>query len=157
MTAQFTEILQLRGEKLSLCSQPLDGYLDSAANPIKFESTSTALWRGYVGSWTIENDRLYLTKLSGNTQTDEGLKKVVLTDMFPGYPDGVFAHWYTGEMRCPQGELLKYVHGGYASSYEKDLFIDVCQGVVVGESVVENGQSESTVKKGYVLAGLTNF
>ena len=93
MTAQFTEILHLRGEKLSLCSQPLDGYLDSAANPIKFESTSTALWRGYVGSWTIENDRLYLTKLSGNTQTDEGLKKVVLTDLFPGYPDGVFAHW----------------------------------------------------------------
>jgi hypothetical protein len=77
--------------------------------------------------------------------------------MFPGYPDGVFAHWYTGEMRCPQGELLKYVHGGYASSYEKDLFIDVRQGVVVGERVVENGQSESTVKKGYVLAGLTNF
>jgi len=157
MTAQFTEILHLRGEKLSLCSQPLDGYLDSAANPIKFEATSTALWRGYVGSWTIENDRLYLTKLSGNTQTDEGLKKVDLTDMFPGYPDGVFAHWYTGEMRCPQGELLKYVHGGYASSYEKDLFIDVRQGVVVGERVVENGQSESTVKKGYVLAGLTNF
>jgi hypothetical protein len=157
MTAQFTEILQLRGEELSLCSQPLDGYLDSAANPIKFKATSTALWRGYVGSWTIENDRLYLTKLSGNTQTDEGLKKVVLTDMFPGYPDGVFAHWYTGEMRCPQGELLKYVHGGYASSYEKDLFIDVRQGVVVGERVVENGQSESTVKKGYVLAGLTNF
>ena len=157
MTAQFTEILHLRGEKLSLCSQPLDGYLDSAANPIKFEATSTALWRGYVGSWTIENERLYLTKLSGNTQTDEGLKKVVLTDLFPGYPDGVFAHWYTGEMRCPQGELLKYVHGGYASSYEKDLFIDVRQGVVVGERVVENGQSESTVKKGYVLAGLTNF
>jgi hypothetical protein len=157
MTAQFTEILHLRGEELSLCSQPLDGYLDSAANPIKFKATSTALWRGYVGSWTIENDRLYLTKLSGNTQTDEGLKKVVLTDMFPGYPDGVFAHWYTGEMRCPQGELLKYVHGGYASSYEKDLFIDVRQGVVVGERVVENGQSESTVKKGYVLAGLTNF
>ena len=157
MTAQFAEILHLRGEKLSLCSQPLDGYLDSAANPIKFESTSTALWRGYVGSWTIENDRLYLTKLSGNTQTDEGLKKVALTDMFPGYPDGVFAHWYTGEMRCPQGELLKYVHGGYASSYEKDLFIDVRQGVVVGERVVENGQSESPVKKGYVLAGLTNF
>ena len=47
MTAQFAEILHLRGEKLSLCSQPLDGYLDSAANPIKFESTSTALWRGY--------------------------------------------------------------------------------------------------------------
>ena len=157
MTAQFSEILHLRGEKLSLCSQPLDSYLDSAANPIKFEATSTALWRGYVGSWTIENNRLYLTKLSGNTQTDEGLKKVVLTDMFPGYPDGVFAHWYTGEMRCPQGELLKYVHGGYASSYEKDLFIDVRQGVVVGERVVENGQSESTVKKGYVLAGLTNF
>lgn len=157
MTAQFSEILHLRGEKLSLCSQPLDGYLDSAANPIKFEATSSALWRGYVGSWTIENDRLYLIKLSGNTQTDEGLKKVVLTDMFPGYPDGVFAHWYTGEMRCPQGELLKYVHGGYASSYEKDLFIDVRQGVVVGERVVENGQSESAVKKGYVLAGLTNF
>jgi hypothetical protein len=42
----------------------------------------------------------------------------------------VFAHWYCGTIRAPQGKLLKYEHGGYASEYERDLLIRVRKGIV---------------------------
>lgn len=34
-------------------------------NP-RFESNCTALWRGYVGSWEIVDDRLLTTKSTGS-------------------------------------------------------------------------------------------
>lgn len=142
MTAQFTELLLLRGEKLSLCTEPLAQYLETGGNRIKFDAEWTACWRGYVGTWTIEAERLYLVKLKGTSRTSAGWLERSLADLFPDYPDGVFAHWYTGELRCSRGQLLNYVHGGYASQYEQDLFIDVVRGVVTNERLVVNGVAE---------------
>ena len=142
MTAQYTERLLLRGEKLSLCTEPLAPYLESGANQITFDANTSACWRGYQGTWAIESDRLYLVKLQGGSVTNEGWVERSLADLFPQYPDGVFAHWYTGELRCSKGQLLNYVHGGYASQYEQDLSIEVVRGVVVSERLVVNGVAE---------------
>jgi len=168
MTAQCSEYLLLRGERLSLCTQPLAPYLETGGNPIKLDAASTACWRGYVGTWAIEGglkgaleggfegDRLYLVKLKGTSRTEAGWLERSLADLFPDYPDGVFAHWFTGELRCPRGKLLKYVHGGYASRYEQDLFINVVRGVVVGERVVINGVAEPDATDGYTVAASTS-
>ena len=142
MTAQYTERLLLRGEKLSLCTEPLASYLESGVSRITFDAETSACWRGYEGTWAIESDRLYLVKLQGGSVTNEGWVERSLADLFPEYPDGVFAHWYTGELRCSKGQLLNYVHGGYASQYEQDLFIEVVRGVVVSERLVINGIAE---------------
>ena len=143
MTAQCPETLLLRGEKLSLCTEPLAPYLESGATQIAFDAETSACWRGYEGTWAIESDRLYLVKLQGGSVTNEGWVERSLADLFPGYPDGVFAHWYTGELRCSKGQLLNYVHGGYASQYEQDLFIEVVRGVVVSERLVVNDVGEA--------------
>jgi hypothetical protein len=55
---------------------------------------------------------------------------VGLADVFPGC-DKVFAHWFTGELRCPQGAQLKYRHMGYGSVYEYDLLMEFKQGILV--------------------------
>jgi hypothetical protein len=156
MTAQFTETLLLRGEKLSLCTEPLATYLETGGNRIKFDAEWTACWRGYQGTWTIEGRRLYLVELEGTSRTGAGWLKRSLADLFPDYPDGVFAHWYTGELRCTKGKLLKYVHGGYASNYEQDVFIDVVRGVVVRERLVVNGVAEQDAPSGYAVAASTS-
>ena len=142
MTAQFSETLLLRGETLALCTEPLAPYLETGASRITFDAETTACWRGYDGTWAIEGNRLYLVKLEGTSLTAVGWLKRSLADLFPDYPDGVFAHWYTGELRCTKGKLLKYVHGGYASSYEQDLFIEIVRGEVVAERIVVNGIAE---------------
>lgn len=151
MTAQFTENLQYKGEKHRLCSKPLGPFLASSASTLKFHATSSALWRGYIGTWCIENDRLYLAKLKGWVLTDNVESEVGLEALFPDYPDGVFAHWFTGELRCPSGALLNYAHGGYLSTYEKDLFFRVQRGVVVEERVVVNGQAEPVTSEDFEL------
>ena len=141
MTAQATEILLFEGEELSLCNEPLEHFLDNQPPPVKFMSPHTALWRGYIGTWSIEGERLYLKSIKA-TILDEvsgELQKVGLDAVFPGFPDGVFAHWFSGELRCARGALLKYVHGGFGSVYERDLFFKVKKGVVIDRREVVNG------------------
>jgi hypothetical protein len=80
-----------------------------------------------VGTWEIKGSRLYLRGISG---TYEDGSPATLESIFPGFPDRVFAHWYSGTLRIPQGEMLKYAHMGWASVYERDLLIEVADGVV---------------------------
>ncbi len=156
MTAQFSEQLHYKGEELSLCSEPLGYYLKTVRQDFELEAPSTALWRGYVGTWNIENKHLYLVKLLGYKATPAGTVEIDLGDLFPDFPDGVFAHWYTGELRCPMGGLLEYVHGGYASTYEKDLFLRFEKGILISERIVDNGVADPNSTKGYrVGASLT--
>lgn len=67
-TVQTKELIVINGDTLQLHSQPLYEYLP--ANDLKNynipglgESLSTACWRGYIGIWLIENDKLYLTEI----------------------------------------------------------------------------------------------
>lgn len=159
MTAQFSEKLLYKGEELNLCSEPLGPFLEFSGSAVKFEAHCTALWRGYVGTWSIENDRLYLVKLCAYVDDAVNCEvlEVGLEVLFPDYPDGVFAHWFTGELRCPSGALLCYVHGGYGSTYENDLFLRLQRGVVIEERTVVNGQAEPGATKEYLLAGMTTY
>lgn len=111
-----------------MCSCPLSVFLNLSNFSRKIRSPNTALWRGYVGTWEIVNNRLYLIALSG--EFIDG-SPVNLEAIFPGYPERVFAHWYSGLLRIPQGELLKYVHMGFGSIYKSDLFININKGHVV--------------------------
>jgi len=136
MTAQAAEILHYKGRELALCAEPLDLYLEN--NNIRFDSgtMSTACWRGYIGEWLIENRRLYLI---GITDLDD--RPIALSQIFPDNPKRVFAHWVTDELRCPEGKLLNYIHMGYASIHERDLFLEFRQGELIAERLVYNGES----------------
>jgi hypothetical protein len=158
MTAQATEILLFEGEELSLCNEPLGPFIENNKMDFQFSAPHTALWRGYIGTWAIEHDRLYLKSLEGTILSEKsGLEDVGLERIFPGFPDGVFAHWFSGELRCAQGALLKYVHGGFGSVYERDLFFKVKKGLVLDRRVVVNGKAEEGAPEGYHISALTTI
>ena len=155
MTAQIPEKLNYEGRKLSMCSEPLSTFFVLGGNQPHFSSNCTALWRGYVGEWEIIDTRLYMIGLNG---TLEDGTDVSLETVFPGFPDRVFAHWYSGTIRIPQGKILEYVHMGYGSTYESDLMIDIEKGVVVSTKVIHNGLSEvDGGAEGYGIGGMTVF
>ena len=155
MTAQIGENLRYEGKDYSMCTEPLNQYFALGGDVPKFESTCTALWRGYVGSWEIINKRLYLAQLSGNL---EGGAEASMTTIFPDYPDRVFAHWYSGTLRVPDGKMLEYEHMGYGSTYETDIQINVEQGVVQQVTVQTNGISDDhNALEGYGIAAFTTF
>jgi hypothetical protein len=138
MTAQFQEILLHKGEKLSLFSLPLSRYMQQQGQPIRFDLGHTACHRGYLGTWAVREDHLYLVEIKARI----GSRDVALQDIFPGHSAGVFAHWYSGTARCPQGKRVQYVHQGFQSVHEEDLFLTFRQGVLVGERRVRNDDFE---------------
>ena len=152
MTAQVSEKLIYKGESLSLCSNPLSPFLEQSN--FQFRISSTACWRGYIGSWEIENGRLYLKSILGNLKNGQPIN---IETLFPGYSNGVFAHWYSGELRCPRGKLINYIHGGYASQYEEDMFILIERGCVISERVIKNGLSKKDISDGYSVLAQTYF
>ena len=147
MTAQVSERLIYGGKEISLYTNPLSLYLKATGTC--FESPHTANWRGYVGTWEILEhegvERLYLVALSAHKTYKEILS---LSDVFPGQ-DKVFAHWFTGELRCPQGAQLEYRHMGYGSVYEYDLLMDFKQGVLVNKHARHNEVPKKKEEKDY--------
>ena len=135
MTAQVSERLYLDGQRVRLCELPLNDYFALTGVAPKFRAETSACWRGYVGVWEITDSRLYLIGIGG---TYEDGAPITLESLFPGFAERVFAHWYSGTLRVPQGELVKYAHMGWASTFERDLLIDVEDGRVTGMRVQNN-------------------
>jgi len=143
MTAQVSERLIYGENEISLFSNPLSIYLRQTGR--SFVSPHTANWRGYVGTWEILEhegvERLYLIALSAHKSYEE---IIGLSDVFPGC-DKVFAHWFTGELRCPQGAQLKYRHMGYGSIYEYDLLMEFKQGILVAKHAKHNEVPDESI------------
>ena len=155
MTAQIGERLIYEGRKVSMCTEPLHVFFALGGRRPEFGFSSTALWRGYLGTWEIVGDRLYLIGLTG-TLVDG--TEATLETVFPGYPERVFAHWYSGTLRIPEGKLLEYVNASYASIYERDRFLKIEKGVLVGSYVRQNGKAKSDAgPEGYGVGAMTIF
>ena len=106
---------------------------------------------GYI----LDKDRFREGKLALRKQLKEGLispkqnghllkeLKKTCTDevsftketFFPG-EEKVFAEWFSGIIRIPFGEMLKYVHDGYASVFENNLILEFKEGILTGRQTV---------------------
>lgn len=131
MTAQVHENLILDGQKTSMAFCPPLPENDSRVVELKDDEIddsniifSTACWRQYVGTWEIKDNKFYLVNLEG---------KFKLAEKTP-----IFANWFTGTLRIPQGEMLHYVHMGYGSVYEHEMHIKIENGIVTKSKTVDN-------------------
>ena len=89
MTAQQSEILDYDGETLHMASHPLWDYFQQTGKQPKFKFRGTSLWRGYIGHWAIQDDRLYLVGIDATLADGE---PVSLDMIFPGCGERVFAN-----------------------------------------------------------------
>ena len=146
-TGQEPDVLIYKGKTYDLFANPLeDFYPDENKRPVFFRQKgyvrSTGNWRGYVATWTIENNILYLVKIDAWTcnQNLKHCRKVELRNLFGSrYRDGkVKADWFSTDLRMPDGKMLRYVHMGYGSIYEREITLTVDSGKVVKESMVDN-------------------
>ena len=170
MTAQTPDSIrfQPRGATHPLCENPLDSFLRARGlKKSRGGMMSTANWRGYVATWLLQRDRLWLTAISSNglivdrRQSEAEAEADADADV-PGELDGrpftvdglfpdedrppetpVFAEWYSGELRIPEGEMIQYVHGGYGTTYERDRLILIERGRFVRSWVRKNDSPPS--------------
>lgn len=151
MTAQVPETIWIENESHFLCTEPLEAYRILGGKLPSFDCrANSAIQRGYLGTWEIINERLYLTELEALLESGQ---IVDLGALFPEFATRVFAHWYSGTLRIPQGKEIEYIHAGYCSEFERDLLIEVEKGVVRGMSVRHNGEAPEDAPDSYrVLA-----
>lgn len=141
MTQQFDEVFILDGEQTTTPSRPLDGYLKTKPIPSgsmedveAYRTGSAALLRGYIGTWTVRDDMLYLVGLDGLPNGP-----AMLWDVFPeAGGDGVFAEWYTGKVRVNQGGLYRYSKPYRHVKHQMEIVLQVVSGRVTRRSVVYN-------------------
>ena len=138
MTIQAGDILTYRGEKTTIATEPLKSYLEIHSD-VGFILKSTGLVRGYIGTWEIKNNQLYLISLLGFVENN---KKVDLNYLFPNKME-VFASWYSGDIRIPEGELLKKINLGYASIFEKDRILSFKEGILISETLKDNTKPDN--------------
>lgn len=140
MTAQCPEKLIVRGVTLDLYDTPLERYLArlSKVRRPRFAAGSTALWRGYIGTWVIRDGSLWLDALEGWMRRGEEIIEATLETAFPWLHGPLKATFLTGKLHCPEGALLKYRHAGFANTFERDRTFYFQRGEVIDEMLTLN-------------------
>ena len=133
MTIQAGDVLSYNGKKTTITAEPLKPYLETRTD-VSFIFKSTALVRGYIGVWEIKNKKLYLVSLLGFIENNE---KVDLNYLFPNKKE-VFANWFSGQIRIPEGNLLRKIRIGYASVFERDKILKFNKGICISDDTLYN-------------------
>ncbi len=156
-TPQVPDILIFDGQTYPLFSNPLEDYLNTEGYNEKDDRgcNSSSCWRGYVATWTIRNDSLFLTQiercgiyasagvLTGVECNQADTSKIIrhLIREFKGRE--TFFPWFSGELRSPEGRMIEYIHGEYLSKYERELLVKIESGILTGVYTVNNEISDS--------------
>jgi hypothetical protein len=166
-TAQEPDLIIYKGDTLLLYACPLELYPNKELIKPKslFGSSgrffTTGCWRGYVATWEIIDNKLYLTKIqnagypiamrnvavSYNTGIEKdsiGCEFANLKALFPDrYENGkVKADWVNDKLISPQGELLYYIHDGFASIYERELEFTIENGILIETKQFDNSKTK---------------
>lgn len=112
------------GSRVVPLCYPLDSCFD-AKHPSPFLFRKTSCRRGYVATWKIEKDRLYLVSIEG---TVVGEKPGSVADVFPGQAPPVLATWFTGKLPIGRGKIAR--RSGWDFVYETEETLVVSKGTI---------------------------
>ncbi|WP_447940656.1 hypothetical protein [Pseudoxanthomonas mexicana] len=134
-TAQLSDLLIVKGKEFALNTNPLEAELQKKQwTPPANAVITSANWRGYLATWEIRDDKLFLKDVTitvSDPKEERGMtRKRITGDLYPGAAE-VFADWYTGALIVPDGEMTRYVHMGYGSSFDHYQVFRVHAGKVV--------------------------
>lgn len=96
----------------------------------RFHPFSSACWRGYIATWSIEDGKLYLTNFAAK---DRGRADLAMHDVFGA--DRLFAFWFSGELSSPYG---KRMYGKFEPLFEHSHVWQFEKGVRIRRFVRDN-------------------
>ena len=125
MTVQAGELLFYEGEKHYLINVP--SIPDSIIQliPQDYYEKSTACYRGYVATWEIKDDKLYLTDLSSSNY------EFIQSPPF-------LADWFNGQIKFGTGN--KKLSSSWVSVYDYkfEIHLTIENGLVIEDNIFEN-------------------
>ena len=130
-TAQYPDKIVYNNKEYSLLTNPLEKYFEkNEEKRPKGGVISTALWRGYVATFEIVENQLFVKDIQiqiWNENSDNAEWKSVISEVFPETNERKIS-WFSGLLTLPYGELINYVHMGYGSTYENYILIEIIKG-----------------------------
>lgn len=133
MCIQIKDSIIIKGERYYLYTCPLDSYWTRRKPKPQIRVPVTNCWRGYVATWEIFNDCMYLVNIIFHAaEGDFGLDYI-----FPGNTGKVKARWYSGELNIPIGEELYQEHM-LDSVYAADWYLCIKKGKVIKQRYKAN-------------------
>jgi hypothetical protein len=152
-TAQFPDKINYNGKEYNLNSNPLEVYFEKNPNKKpKSEVRSSALWRGYIATFEIIDNQLFLKdiEIQYRDTTSKGSNnsnwKSVLNEVFADQKN-IQVDWYTGLLVIPQGKVVNYVHMGYSSTYQHYTILELNKGVLTQEKQFKSKAYEKFKEK----------
>lgn len=101
---------------------PLEDYWsDENPKPECLYMKSTACWRGYIATWEVRNESLFLKSLNKEALPNDDEIPIPLQSVFPDANVPVPADWFSGVLECNRGV-----------KYKGMLFISIHKGKVLG-------------------------
>ena len=140
-TAQIPDFLIHNGEKYRLIVNPMEPFFKKFPEK-RPKRGSTALWRRYVATFEIIQNELWVVDVQIETY-DKVEKKRIWESIIKNCLDGkdkMKIDWFTGILVLPYGEVVKYVHMGYATRYEYYKLIKIENGNYVKELDIDHEQ-----------------
>lgn len=131
-TAQYPDLIKFNGTEYSLNTNPLEPYFEQ--NPDKRPQWfSTALYRGYIGHFEIIDSTLFMTDISQPRRVKDkdgktSFKNISIKKRIFPEIDTLKINWFSGILILPYGELVEYVHQGYASEYSDYYLLEINDG-----------------------------
>ncbi len=150
-TPQEAEILIYGNDTIYMDYYPLeelrkkDKEVDNKLKSL-FPAISSACWRGYNGTWKIEQDSLFLLKIEkcGVEKDSKHIDLRILFNESKIGDNGVFANWYSEIIRANYGEFLDYDDYSFIPEpiYTGRIICSISYGIVTGIEIKMKSQSE---------------
>lgn len=137
MEAQLPDKIFFEGEWRDLYSNPLEEYWIRRGKRHPHFIDAPNCRRGYVASWEIRNNALYLKAIEGSWEKTSFVffkRKAAYTihTLFPKSMNRlVKASWFTGKIRIPLGKMTMFGERGYDSRFEKEHIITINRGEIL--------------------------
>ncbi len=124
MTIQIREKINYNGVLKEIDSMPWIDFKNPNIIPnnnLLEHCHSSACWRGYIGSWLIKDEKLYLTKIAG--------KFKMLND------EPLFSEWYTGSFVIHE-KITVLNYREIQDTYD-NIKIEFKEGIVISSTRIE--------------------
>lgn len=151
MAAQRPDIVILREEVLDLYTNPLEEYWALKSNKRPEFVATPYCKRGYIATWEIRDQKLFLKDINGyfiKRSFISSTQKIPfsMNTLFSNYNgESIMAFWFTGKLRIPYGAMKRYSHHGYDSRFEREILINVEQGKIEKEIMLDFINHKMTV------------
>ena len=131
MTMQIPDELKMNGEVWYLKHYfPIESLFKELSPVPCFDDSCSALNRGAIATWMIEDDRLYLLELQSGMERNA---PSALSRAFPESFPPILAKWYSGPLSLFRGQAVERGFTSYYYEFEASLTVE--EGVVTAKKI----------------------